>query len=592
MRHRTASARGRGTGRARGFVVVLVLVMLVVGSTYAILTGLGTAAAAVRLSRDEATAAALKQAKEGLIAWAATRAADGPGHLPCPDRNLANSAFAGYQDSGCAGAATRIGRLPFRTLSMPDLRDASGERLWYALSANFRDSVIPTSLPVNSDTQGTLNIEGASSASGIVAIIFAPGAAIGNQTRAAADSADVARYLESVNPYLADTFMAATTCVSGACTLPFSGGAPVASAYNDQLIVITHEDLFRVVEAVVQRRMEQEIATGLTNPTDPAGGYFERWGLAIHGDKRRGFFPFAAPYDDPARAQGDYRGELGQINGLLPVSTDVTAWVTWTDIQVDKTNPLAAGTIDSGSPTPACAAGAAGPECTLNYTCDFVDPMCGGGMGLTLTARLRNVAKSLLLPTGITEAGSWTVTTVGATVSGVTPSFDLATGDLLLTVTITVPATLGGSEPATIVFPARTFSAATDPAQWFAKNGWYRQTYYALSDGFRLETAGTREIDPLSAGYATTPPCQPEPVAPACIRVDNGPAKARAVLVLAGRHRAGGARPYTIANYFEAANADVPPTTGAPANQVFERRLRSTDFNDRVVVVAPEPVLP
>ena len=40
----------------------------------------------MKFSRDGATAAALKEAKEGLIAWAATRAADGPGHLPCPDR--------------------------------------------------------------------------------------------------------------------------------------------------------------------------------------------------------------------------------------------------------------------------------------------------------------------------------------------------------------------------------------------------------------------------------------------------------------------------------------------------------------------------
>ena len=61
------------------------------------------------------------------------------------------------------------------------------------------------------------------------------------------------------------------------------------------------------------------------------------------------------------------------------------------------------------------------------------------------------------------------------------------------------------------------------------------------------------------------------------------------MLVLAGRHLAGGTRTYTIANYFELKNADVPSTTGAPANQVFERRLRAGDFNDRVVVVSKEP---
>ena len=39
-------------------------------------------------------------------------------------------------------------------------------------------------------------------------------------------------------------------------------------------------------------------------------------------------------------------------------------------------------------------------------------------------------------------------------------------------------------------------------------------------------------------------------------------------------------------------NNDVPATNGAPLNQVFERQPRTGNFNDRIVVVAPEPVLP
>ena len=145
--HAQRPARLRRTGRAGdrrrggGFAVFLVLILLVVGSAAVFLNGLNTASASMKLRRDEVTAAALKQAKEGLIAWAATRADDGPGHLPCPDRKQINSAFAGYRDSDCARPTTRIGRLPFRTLGLPDLRDASGERLWYVLSPDFRDKV-------------------------------------------------------------------------------------------------------------------------------------------------------------------------------------------------------------------------------------------------------------------------------------------------------------------------------------------------------------------------------------------------------------------------------------------------------------------
>ena len=204
-----------------------------------------------------------------------------------------------------------------------------------------------------------------------------------------------------------------------------------------------------------------------------------------------------------------------------------------------------------------------------------------------------------MLPTGITGSGDWSVSvpppqvvlfpavTVGPR------SFDIATGDLLFSLTFTLPATLvPGPVPVDVTLPIPQFSpiASAAATNWFITNEWYRQTYYAISDGFRLRPdLGARVIDPLNAAYATSPPCEPEPTLPACIRVDNGPAKARGVLVLAGRHLAGGARTYTVGNYFEMKNADVPSTIGAPANQVFERRLRAGDFNDRVVVVSPEP---
>ena len=155
--HAQRPARLRRTGRAGdrrrddGFVLFLMLILIVVGSVAVFLNGLNTASASMKLRRDDVTTVALKQAKEGLIAWAATRAADGPGHLPCPDRKEINQALAGYQESTCVGAPARIGRLPFRTLGLPDLRDASGERLWYALSAGFRDGA---GVPVNSDTLG------------------------------------------------------------------------------------------------------------------------------------------------------------------------------------------------------------------------------------------------------------------------------------------------------------------------------------------------------------------------------------------------------------------------------------------------------
>ena len=79
-------------------------------------------------------------------------------------------------------------------------------------------------VPVNSDTQGTLTVEGRSTASNVIAIIFAPGAAVGGQVRDAAVSNVAGNYLEAPNPYVADAFLAWTGCEASACPLPFSGG--------------------------------------------------------------------------------------------------------------------------------------------------------------------------------------------------------------------------------------------------------------------------------------------------------------------------------------------------------------------------------
>ena len=75
--------------------------------------------------------------------------------------------------------------------------------------------------------------------------------------------------------------------------MPFSGGAAVPSQHNDQFIVITHEDLFRVVEPVVQRRIELEIA--------PLLRFYRDRGQRIG---RVGLYPFAVPFMNPGLAGG------------------------------------------------------------------------------------------------------------------------------------------------------------------------------------------------------------------------------------------------------------------------------------------------
>lgn len=589
---------GRRTAQA-GLAALLLLAVLVMGSLYALLSGINTATADLQQKRDDTTAAALRQAKEALIAWSATRASQGPGHLPCPDTdNDGNS-----EGAACGTPATRIGRLPWRTLGLPDLRDANGERLWYVLSGNFINQV---GNPVNSDTPGQLTVAGIAPANNVIAIVFAPGPALAGQNRAgpvvppetspatsvcnpAADNnCRVQNYLEGENGDAAnDLFVAARRCEQTDCP----GGA-----FNDQLATLTHQELFVAVENVVEKRLARDVVPEIR-------AYFEAWGnvIGVPAGPARGFYPFAAPFDDlsqlptlptdPGRPQDRYRGfldttpPLRQTNGLLPVTRD-TAWMTWGGPPVSCTksggSPLSANFSPAPGPGPtACTAGCTWDSTAL--TCVFtyqggVPPVPGPeeGMDVTVTGTVLNVAKSFTLP--IPGAGA----PAGATLLGFSQTLAPTSGDLQVSYQVRL-GYAATPTAVTLTIPTPQFQAWIDPtvtANWFVRNEWYRQVYYSVSPGFVLTptvaagaggtcvVAGTPECITVTTPTATT---------------DNN----RAVLVLAGRNLPGGGRPWMVANYFEGQNASSPTFDTPAPDYVFRRELRSSVFNDRVVVVAP-----
>jgi len=96
-----------------------------------------------------------------------------PGDLPCPDRNN-----DGIAETSCSNTS-RLGRLPWKTLGVGDIRDGSGERLWYAVSERYKNN--PRLRPLNLDTAGTWSVassEGlmwdATQGNGVVAVLIAP----------------------------------------------------------------------------------------------------------------------------------------------------------------------------------------------------------------------------------------------------------------------------------------------------------------------------------------------------------------------------------------------------------------------------------
>jgi len=208
--------------RPRGAALLIAMVALAAALAAVIVASFLTPAA----GRDAVSDRALAQAREALIAYAADRnitAWVGPGYLPCPD--LDNDGWAestcGSQN-GDSGQEERLGRLPWKTLGLPDLRDGHGERLWYAVSSKHKgllncaqsracldmspDSALGT-ITVR-DPSGTVVHDGTSTdlyaaeRTGAVAVIIAPGpplrrlGAASEQRREGLDARNPASYLD------------------------------------------------------------------------------------------------------------------------------------------------------------------------------------------------------------------------------------------------------------------------------------------------------------------------------------------------------------------------------------------------------------
>ena len=218
------------------------------------------------------TADALAQAKEALVGYAANYPDEHPGrvfgYLPCPDRD--GGAGEGTADTACGGTdVTVIGRLPWKTLELPPLRDGDGECLWYAVSGNFKNNP-PTGL-MNWDTNGLITImapDGSNFVAGgsggatiptrrAAAVIFAPGAILPGQDRSLSatnppttcgGNYNAANYLDtdaastinnatasSITPNALSRYIAA---------LNSNRTAAATNSFNDRMAFITAADIF------------------------------------------------------------------------------------------------------------------------------------------------------------------------------------------------------------------------------------------------------------------------------------------------------------------------------------------------------------
>ena len=258
-------------GAHRGFVaIVLIAVICTVAATWFV-TSLG--ANAVRNERDKKTTAALAQAKQALIGRSAIDQSL-PGSLPCPDmktnivgNNIPNDGIADlFAGIHCP---SYVGRLPWRTLGLADVRDADGERLWYALSPNFRDYA--SQVLINDTATGTLSVSETATTTNVVAIVFSPGATLGGQVRdSGTNQNNVANYLDGANASGTTAFVAQIA----------------AGNFNDRLLTITVADIM----ASAERRVANEIKAALNrfflaNSVLPGPASAADWTCQPNGDQ-------------------------------------------------------------------------------------------------------------------------------------------------------------------------------------------------------------------------------------------------------------------------------------------------------------------
>jgi hypothetical protein len=560
--------------RQRGLALLVLLALFAMAAAYMLVSSLNQGSVALSLAKSDRNRAAMQEAKAALIAWAASETLQGanfqPGRLPCPDRD--NN---GKADSTCTTVASRLGRLPYKTLGIGELRDASGELLWYAVSDNFRTGANI----INSDTQGTLSISGLAPASNVIAVVLAPGTRLGDQDRSPGEATcntktqpcnTAANYLEDINGDAnVDDYVAKIENLTGPV---------VASLFNDQLLAITHQDLFSIVEPMVAGWIGNDIVgqyiyNGDTSLTDSSkqwsddssqrnkSRYFDAWGG----------FPFAAPFANPGTSSFTGQATPTPIyEGLLPV-VDTLSY-QWSSGNVVQTG--GSGSISSFD----CA-----PTIATKLRCSITSSGSNSAPKFRMSGTVNNVGRSFVQLPRLSDVSTIPPGSISGTRS-LSGSLTSAGAGIVM-FDATMPFSSGGTTITVIIKNDNLITSPlispTDPfAGWFTTNEWHKFTYYAVSPGYA----------PGGGGACSTTS------SPKCLTVNNLATTPnndkRAILILAGPSLNGNARPSSVVtDYLEGKNAITAQdiVTGNYTFQTVLGTVSSTGvaINDRVIVVAP-----
>ena len=297
--------------KQKGIALLILVIIIALAFISYFMSGLSITE--LKVDREVKTLQALNKARQALIAYAVsyseiTGINRGPGYFPCADQD--NDGVG--TPVGCPTASVvDVGRFPWVTLGVGDLRDGANETLWYAVSNNF--DYTTANYKVNTATTGNLTVRDSgnniiydgTTIDAAVAVIIAPGEALIRDDAVIQVRGTVAEKNDPVNYLDIDTASGEDNAsfqhgvLGGAIQDGFiqgeimNGGATIV---NDKFTVITYGDIMEQVH----KRVSREVGNVINSYFGLCGAYPEA----------AAFNSAVAPNSVP-----------GQKQGFLPVGT-------------------------------------------------------------------------------------------------------------------------------------------------------------------------------------------------------------------------------------------------------------------------------
>lgn len=530
MKRRDANAR-----RQRGQALLIMLTVLIVGTAWFTVGALGRAAP-TRASREVRTGEALRTAKNALLAhvakYAALSTTNEPGQLPCPES--VNLTTVGEANTSCSSSLMVLGRLPWKTLGIDQVRDGDGEPLWYA-TQGFRVA------PINFGTPGQLSVNG----SAVVAVIIAPGLPLNTAAQAGTPPAGCSKLDQLAATRNAAPLDPAHYLECGTASGVFT--SPQDALWtNDRVLPITAAEWADAIAGPVVDRLQRQVAPAMED-------FRSTTSLASWGQR---FLPNASIFNNASNnpPSNDLCGDNNTREGMPPTA-GATSGACNTDWSGGSVSGLGSLLSSSG-----CA-----PNAT-ELRCSFLVILGGlASPSVSITAPRIGYSFRSFNPSDVRieinggAPQSVTVQNYSSSVAAgaggnATVSFDLVFPLLSIADSVVV----------IVPHPKDAFQADAR-MQWFLSNGWERFTHYSVA---RAVTSDAGADVCTSSNFSD------------CLTVNGLPSpfndKRLALILMGPRASAGQTWPgASVAQYLEAQNS-------TPADKIFEVKPVDTAFNDRI----------